>query len=88
MVFWFLVVYASILCFFNEYYDGSREMNERASHIERDTLDVIIYILTFTSDCSFFLSFFLSLFPSHILFTHTDKRKQISRSSLTTNPPH
>lgn len=33
MVFWFLVVYASILCFFNEYYDGSSEMNERASHI-------------------------------------------------------
>lgn len=45
MVFWFLVVYASILCFFNEYYDGSREMmSESEPYIERHTRCNNIYL--------------------------------------------
>lgn len=56
-------------------------MRESEPYIERDTLDVIIYILTFTSDCPFFLSFslfFLSLFLSHILFTHKQTKTNLT----------
>lgn len=56
-------------------------MRERAIYRERHTRCNNIYLNLHTSDCSFFLSFF----RTYCLYTN--KRKQISRSSLTTNPP-
>lgn len=46
-------------------------MRESEPYIERDTLDVIIYILTFTSDCSFSCL-------SHILFTNEQTKTNLT----------
>lgn len=64
-------------------------MRESEPYIERDTLDVIIYILTFTSDCS--LSFFLSSSFAHIVYTRTNENKShvalLLQLPLTKPPP-
>lgn len=64
-------------------------MRESEPYIERDTLDVIIYILTFTSDCS--LSFFLSSSFAHIVYTRTNENKShvalLLQIPLTKPPP-
>lgn len=65
-------------------------MRESEPYIERDTLDVIIYILTFTSDFSLPFFSLLSQF-AHIVYTQTNENKShvalLLQIPLTKPPP-